>query len=440
MLVAVLTVVGWLVRDQLRLADKLGSQPSFQADGASELAALASGMHYYKRGFIENFGLPDLSTPPQKWYVDPNDEPASNGGCYTHYPPGPNWLVGAGIHLCGPNNFACYRRIPIFFGGLCLILSFLCMTRTVGSVAAAAFIGALAAIPMTSEMMHGLHYQGYALSLIILQMSYSWYLFSLSRTPRTRELTAMFGLSFIQGWLSFDYFFISSLFPVSIYFLGSKRSLLDLGKQLFASLGAFVCAIALHFIQNALYSSTGHRASTWRFEYHSLVLGFEGAFNDLFMAAKYRSGSIQPRPNSSFFEVTQRYTGELLPSASQGGDVGMLLIAAAVTLAVLTLIVSYARSKRSGSVGPRGSLIMAPILGYLLSMLWPIVMRDHALDGTHMTFVPRHFIVLLYAATGVVAVVLSDLFSWVGALVCKWRPSCCEVSSPACSPEKGVCS
>ena len=298
----------------------------------------------------------------------------------------------------------------------------------------------LGAIPMTTEVMNGLHYQGYALSLILLQMSYSWYLFSLPRAPRRRELAALFSLSFIQGWLSFDYFFISSLFPLSIYFLGSKRSLFDLGKHLFVSLGAFVCAIGLHFIQNTLYFATGHRASTWKFEYHSFVLAFEGAFRDLFMAAKYRSGSIQPRPNSSFIEVTQRYTGEFLPSRSQGGDVGMWIIGVAVTLALLVMIVSYARSRSSRSVRPRASLIMAPIMGYILSMLWPIVMRDPALDGTHMTFVPRHFIVLLYAATGVVAAVLSDILRYMGAAVCKWRPSFCEGSPPPCSPENRVCS
>ncbi|MFO0416485.1 MAG: hypothetical protein ACK5Y6_04280 [Pseudomonadota bacterium] len=403
-----------VVRDQIAYSNKLGNQLSHQADGGSELASINSGMHYYKLGFLINFGLPDLSMPGSKWYIDPNDDPIS-AGVYTHYPPGPNWMLGIGMHVCGVNNFPCYRKFPIFVGFVCLVLSYICVSRVIGSVLAAAFFLVLVRIPITTEMMHGLHHQGYAFSIFLLMMSYAWYLFSRERSPTLKEWGGLFFLGFLIGWLSFDYFFVTSLFPLAIFLLSrSKRSWLEAVKGVTASGGGWCFAMGLHFIQNALYFSTGHRATSWNFTLEKLSRGFSRAYDDLFLSAKIRAGAIAARPNSSFAEVVELYTGKFLPARTQAGEIGMYMIYAAAVLAVLFLLVSLIRGHRHGSLRSYAGLGMAMVVAYVISMLWVIVMRDHALDGTHMMFIPRHFILLIFTSMGVVTTVIMELIKAMG--------------------------
>lgn len=58
-LVAVLSVLTALVREQLEIAQRVGNGPSSQADAPSEADVITSSMHYYLEGFLTHMGLPD---------------------------------------------------------------------------------------------------------------------------------------------------------------------------------------------------------------------------------------------------------------------------------------------------------------------------------------------------------------------------------------------
>ena len=406
-LLIVCVAIGRTAQMQLALSERIGN--AHATDAGSEWAAVNSGMHYYKLGFLNYAGLPDLSYPSNKWYTDPNDEP-SGKDVYTHYPPGPNWMAGIGIHLCGPNQFACYRRIPIVVGVLCLILSYLFVAGAVGAILAASFILVLLQVPMTVNMMHGLHYQGYAFSLFLLQMSLAWYALSTDALIRKRYLMALFFLSFLQGWLSFDYFFISTLFPVPIaYICITRPTNRSLFKVTCASLIGFLCAMFMHVCQIAIYCASGTRDAIWNFQLSSLPRGFSCALGDLAQSASYRStGVVQaPVPNTAFFDAMYRYIVELAPSDSQAGQVGVFIVGAALisSLALLVTRGFCGGSLRSWLNGARG--IFSLILALVITLLWVVVMRNHALDGTHMTFIPRHFILVIWVSGALVVSTMS---------------------------------
>ena len=83
-LLIVCVAIGRTAQMQLALSERIGN--AHATDAGSEWAAVNYGMHYYKLGFLNYAGLPDLSYPSNKWYTDPNDEP-SGKQVYTHYHP-----------------------------------------------------------------------------------------------------------------------------------------------------------------------------------------------------------------------------------------------------------------------------------------------------------------------------------------------------------------
>lgn len=391
----------WVVASQqLRLADQIGNTLSGSADAGSECAAINSGMHYYKRGFLSYAGLPDLAYPKDKLYVDPKDEP-TNIQIYTHYPPGPNWLVGVGIHLCGPNNFPCYRRMPIFFTSFSLIVSYIIVAAVVGFAWSSILFIGLLQIPMTSAMMHGLHYQGYALALIVLQMAFAWYVLATRKMVLKWHLATLFLLSFLQGWLSFDYFFIATLFPLPIAFLRHPMpSVRNMILTTVASLAGFTSAIALHFCQVAIYAASKTPDGLWNVSLSALPAGFEGAYQDFFRAAVVRSSGVENQitPIGFVLRILERYLTELLPSESQGGQVGVWLLGAALGGAMVFLLGTYLFKASHSSMRKGLQPLFSLLLALCISLLWVVIMRNHALDGTHLTFLPRHFIVLLWVS------------------------------------------
>lgn len=370
------------LREQILTAESLGNAPSTRADAPSEFDALNSAMHYYKLGFLANVGLPDRSHPTSRMYSDPADVPAFTA-VYTHYPPGSNWLTGLAMMVFGPKQVHLYRSFTLAFTVSGLLVAYFLLRSVVGCILASAAVIVLLQIPLTTEMMHGLYGHSYALPLAILQMSFVFNRLETRETLSIPDFFVMALLSFLQGWMTFDWAFVSmfhGLCIVSCWGNSSRRK--NLLRVLFFSMFGFGFAHFLHFCQ------------VWAF-----YGNFMSAFGDLFGAAVFRSsgeGALVV-PAGATKEILSHYLFKLLPSQINAKELSWIVPTSAIILVTLAKL-CIPRSAR-GLRNPRlfESGIAAIAFGFIISIAWLVVMRNHAMQGGHMLFLPRHFIALLYS-------------------------------------------
>jgi hypothetical protein len=368
--------------DQIKIARQLDNAPSGLADAGSEFDALNSAMHYYKLGFLANAGLPDRGGPIGEPYDDPSDIPTIKL-VYTHYPPGPNWLVGLAMMTFGPKQVALYRSFPLTFSVTGLIVSYFLLRSAVGCVLASAAIILLLQLPMTTIMMHGIFGHSYALTLAILQMSFVFSRVESRAKLSAADLMILFILSFLQGWMSFDWAFVSMFHGLCIVSCwGSAARRRNLLKAVFCSMLGFGFAHLLHFCQ------------VWAYAPH-----FKHAFDDLFGAAVFRSRGegphlVQPGATKSILDT---YLRVLLPSSSQARELLWIIPLTTLSLVVfvrLSMIrwIQEARYPRLFT-----SAVVAMSMSLIISLSWILLMKNHALQQGHWLFLPRHFIALLYS-------------------------------------------
>jgi hypothetical protein len=403
-LVAVLSMLIPVVREQLEIAQRVGNRPSSQADAPSEFDALTSGMHYYMDGFLKHVGLPNRGGPPHKLYDDPSDVPDLEL-IYTHYPPGPNWLTGLAIMTFGPKQVPLYRLFPIGFSVAGLVLTYALIRNVVGAMLAAAAVIVLLQVPMTTAMMHGLFYHPYAITLVLVQMAF---LFNrLEKTSRLSwsSLYLLAGISFIQGWLSFDWCFVVMFAPFAVVscWRDSTRRWEMVRAASFCVFG-FTCAHVLHFAQ------------VWAFR-----SSFAHAFEDLFGAARFRMLGEGPKlvPENGTVVILQKYILTLFPSWSQASYFSWLMPAVG---AILALILGALRRLTRGDSGETKIVIPALIsmaIGFGISLLWILAMKNHALEPGHWLFLPRHLIIFLFSCVLVSVVALSTLSRMSMALLAR---------------------
>ena len=386
-LVAVAIAIGLAVREQIVYSKNLGNQLSFRGDGASELSSLNAAMHYYKDGFLKYAALPNFASPPNKWYTDPADE-VTGKQIYTHYPAGANWVLGVALHVCGPNNFPCYRYFPILFGGLCLFLMYTFLALSLGALCAAAITVTLLQIPMTTAMMHDLGVPGYSLSLFLLQLGFGFYVFKSVATPSWRHLVTFFLMSYVQGWIGFDYFVISGFFPVVLYLATlPAKSLRFCVTATICSTAGFLAAFFSHVVQNCIYF--------W-LEGCTVIQAINAALRDFFLAAHTRSTGFghPPRDLDSSWYVVNLYTGKYF--IDHAGQVGLYCIVAATGAALLMFIGRSIRRQSRNRIVSNLHQLWALCAAFVISVGWISIMRDHALDGTHQQWLPRHFILIVF--------------------------------------------
>jgi hypothetical protein len=368
--------------DQITVAKQVGNAPSALADGGSEFDALTSAMHYYKLGFLANAGLPDRGGPSGKPYDDPNDVPAMKL-IYTHYPPGPNWLVGLAMMTFGPKQVPLYRSFPLVFSVAGLIMSYVLLRSAVGCVLASAATILLLQLPMTWVMMHGLFGHSYALTLSILQMSFVFSRMETRDKFSVADLVIISTLSFLHGWMSFDWAFIAmfhGLCIVSCWGTPSRRKNLVIAV-VFAMFG-FGFAHLLHFCQ------------VW-----ALAPNFKHAFEDLFGAAVFRSqgeGAHMVPPGATR-TILDNYLFSLLPSGNQAREFSWMIPTATLSLVVFTRLILSTWIPKARYPRLFTSSLVAVSMSIIISLAWIVLMKNHALQQGHWLFLPRHFIALLYS-------------------------------------------
>lgn len=415
-LVAALWVVGRSVSDQWEIARSVGNSPSALADGGSDHDALVSGMHYYVDGFTNNYGLPNRAAPIGKMYMDPADKPKW-GAVYTHYPPGPNWLTGVGFYIFGPNHVPLYRSIPIAFSALCFMGSYFLLRRALGALLAAVSLFALFSVPMTSSMMHGLHSHGYASAILVLQTSYVFSCFRRQGLLRPGQLALVFVMGWIQGWVGFDYAFVASFYPLALAAICfaspvSKAAIITT----IAAAGGFAVAHIAHFGQVALYRQS-----------------WGAAYSDFFDVAAFRLGATESpaTTDNGTLHILQTYLIELLPAGGVGDWPALYIIGTAIAMAVFYILWARlfpsARQRRTGGVG----LICGLVMALVISVMWELVMQQHALVAAHKLFLPRHLLLFLFVCILSSSIVVYEIAAGLWARFFDNRVNSCRIVGAA---------
>jgi len=378
LLLAAIVVAG-PIGEAARLQDHL----SPVADPYSESNAIRAALAVLERGWTANAGLPESTFGGL--YPETGHFRRYQGQTHidTHYPPGPTWLTAAMKLGCGERPISCLRALPITVSALgAFVLAFALMVSLGAPRGLAAALGAFA-VPLYSNMMLGLHYQGYALALLSIQLGALLSFFSSARALRALDLLLVAGLAFLQGWLSFDYFFLVTLAPLPIAVLFSDLREREPCRRTFALVLAgaagFALAHALHFLQVVAYY--GDLATAAK---DLLSVAFERADPTLSTYKPPPEWASDPWMMSSIFlfVLSER-------EAHFGFRLGWPLLAA---LAMLSLL-RGARLRLPGTelrlvVDPSARPAWAILAAVLVSCAWISVMPGHA--HTHPHFIPRH--------------------------------------------------
>ncbi len=384
-------VSGRVVLDVVNLEDGL----SPVADAFSEANVVRAAEYHAVAGLTSDYGLSNTVYGRQFKREGHRGKGKDAHEVYTHYPPGPDLTASVARLVFGKGELGLFRSIPVAVGILCLAFLAASLLRVLTPTRAAWVIGGVAILPLTWNMMAGLCYQGYALSLLWAQLGIALRLFARSEGELAQRRALgpaawwMFGLGFLQGWLSFDYFFLVALSPLPIFAafhaFGDRAARRHLGMVLLAATGGFAFAHGLHFLQVALY--WGSLGEAWTDLMTSAVQRFDNSIRNV---ARVSEEELNPLWLAwryvSLYSSHELFFG--LPFALCLGGAALLLIP---------------RCKLPGSsaAGPwiwRGgpSRLVPLALALVVSLLWVMVMRQHSAIHTH--FIPRHLFLAWFVA------------------------------------------
>ena len=245
---------------------------------------------------------------------------------------------------------------------------------------------ACAGTPLAICYMPGLHFEGYTLTFLLLQLclliSWLW-----GRSQRlVGVLTGLGVFGFFQGWISFDHFFIVSLAAVPLWLLrrteGATASFKELLLMVAAPCAGFGFAHFLHLLQIA--SELGSLAK---------------AVGELTHTAVARTGVTPGQEHyslaKSFLKMTYLYVRDFLRLYNP--HFGPLLFVGTVLgcwLAVFrrTEVATFGRRENKVLVlGFPGGRKLWPVLlaAFLVSAVWSAVMPAATVGNFHIW--PRTF-------------------------------------------------
>jgi hypothetical protein len=230
-------------------------------DDGSEACVVRAGERFAREGFRKNYGLAD----PTYGNRFPNDGITGPSGArpddpiYHGYPPGSEWLGGLYTMWLGEGRLRLFRIFPVTFFVISAAIFLSTLARTIGPWRACfVYLGCLLT-PMFTRFTHGLYYQGYALGLLLIQISLVMKVVRTEGRPRSWAgiLAALFLMGFIQGYLSFDYCVVTTFAAVPIAFMLTPESRpIRMGSLLAMCVApglGFTLAHVLHFAQSVAY-------------------------------------------------------------------------------------------------------------------------------------------------------------------------------------------
>jgi hypothetical protein len=386
-------VRAWQVRDW-------GNELSL-VDAYSEANALREVRNFLEHGLTRNHGLGNVyhegMYPTEGLAADPmaRQRGVSDEGVYTHYPPGPEYLLYADAKLLGMEPVSHLRWLPIAAGLAALIFFGLAVRHRFGPLVGWVVMSACVINPAVTDGFVGLHYQGWAFALLLVELGL------LIRGGASAWPFALLGFS--QGWLSFDYFFLVSVTPLALELVMPRidpghepRWRLAWTQALIAGAG-FAAAHGLHFLQVRAYLGS-----------------FDAAVRDLSGAATERSGggSIGYLPQALgnlktyFYGIHPLHAALTVPNGDSLEDWAMfrflgLSLGPWWLLVTAALMVWERIDPRANIRAMRLDWHFVTATGMVTSSLWLVAMVNHG--GYHRHFLFRHlffafFVMVLFGA------------------------------------------
>lgn len=380
-----LLVFALLVVKELIYIGTFGNHTSPIADGYSEANTIRGGTFFVEEGLTKYFGLPDLCHSNQ--FADTGFMGSGPDGCadriYTHYPPGPEYMAWLGLSVVGIGNYYALRLLPI---GLSILVGFFFLktffTFVGGGVRGFIFGLMLILPPMYSNYMHGLHHQQYAFIMLQAQMALCLLFMTQEKFKKWWVVLAFIALGFWQGWMTFDYAFLATLFAIPFYlYLRSehKVSFLNFVTVGLSSGVPFTAAHVLHFYQVVAYYGS-----------------FDKAWADLFGTAKFRATNVtaggalgNPKYDPKqigLFTVARDF---LYRVAGRGKYLAINLMNFIWLMVGLRFMKKVTfRKGWSFEFDVRTSDLLAIFAAIIVSSLWSMTMKQHAhIHG----FIARHY-------------------------------------------------
>ncbi|MGF6313299.1 hypothetical protein ABIB82_007451 [Bradyrhizobium sp. i1.8.4] len=376
-------------------------------DQYSEANVLRELRHFLEDGLASHYGLGTVYYPgmyPEDGFAAEKDVSmygVSSEGVYTHYPPGPEYLAYAAARVFGATPVSHLRLLPITIGWVAITCLGLSVRRRFGTAVGWLVMGACAITPTVWDGFVGLHDQGYAGALLMIELA-------LAIGPGTGAWSFAL-LGFLQGWLTFDYFFLVGLTPLAVELAMPRidpdyrpRWKLALTRTLLAS-GGFAAAHGLHFMEvwaywgsfsaalNDFRSSAAHRSGIALFDQAGLY--------SMVMLLNFMSYFVGLHPLSLSLIVPD------FQLQAEWGTFRFLGLSLGPWWVVVTLVLSIGRlaTQNPQLTKIRTKWTMVWCVGAAVSSVWFVVMVNHGY--VHRHFLYRHqfilfFLMILFLSVG----------------------------------------
>ena len=401
-------------------------------DRYSEANVLREVRNFLEQGLTRAHGLGNVYYPglyPEDGFArEPEIARISvtQEGIYTHYPPGPEYLALAAAKLFGPEPVSRLRMLPIALGWAAMLFLGFSLRRRFGEAAAWLTMGTLALTPAVTDGFIGLHYQGYAMALLMVEIALTLTV-TLGRAPALLPFaplgSAPLGfaplafalLGFAQGWMSFDYAFLVPLVPLAMELClpridpaHQRNWRLAWTRAILAGAG-FTAAHGLHFLQVWAYwgsldaalrdfaGAAAHRAGAELPDGLLARIAFSLGNLKLYFLGLHplQAGMSPPEPETPENWAMFRFLGLSL------GPWWLLTVLG-------TMLWDIAKPDASNRTF-RMDWYIVSLTGILTSSVWILAMANHA--GHHRHFLYRHLFFAFFVAVLFGAVRLARAWS-----------------------------
>ena len=378
-------------------ADAVRSAEAYLQDGLTShhgLPRILHGQRFPDVGTVKDHVDKDGMVPPEFRRGFPPELAARDAWVYTHYPPGPNLLCGVFAHVFGLERVWLWRLLPVSIGLGATAFFMWTLMNLFGAWRGAFIAAACAMVPRVITQMPGLHCHGYTFAVLLVQISLTLRLFWGGNGLRPWQWASLLGLGFLQGWLTFDQFFVLSFVAVPLWLMRRTEGVTPPIRSVCLAVGlpllGFGAGHALHFFQVAVELG-----------------GMAPALAEFRNTATERAGTDGQHSFLSYLgQAAWLYLRELLkPNSLQFGPFLMLAFVAALPVLMF-------RSTRFtlhfwGKPAPVSFLLAWPgstgigtavVAALAVSMAWMFVMPQHTVGNSHITignFFAFHFFLIL---------------------------------------------
>lgn len=232
----------------------------FGYDAFSEATSYQAALNFQRDGFFKHYGLANWGGKQAEIVLErfPENKAITGDSVYIGNPPGPDIVLWGLMNLFGQEKLMLYRLCPLTVAMLALWMLYIALAKSLGlSEAKSALVVLLVGLCNPFRVWTtSLHYQGYGMSLLLLQVALSLMLIG-QRPSRNWLYIFFFLVGFVQGANRYDYVFLVALSPLVIGLMaGSDKPLISkahlIGSGL--SLLGFAAADTLYLFAVAMHS------------------------------------------------------------------------------------------------------------------------------------------------------------------------------------------